>query len=57
MLYFSKMKVYTVPYFFHVECMFYVGMNLRVGLILLNHSNGLHLAENDGLPYDYFFPW
>ena len=37
--------------------MFYVGMNLRVGLILLSHSNSLHLAENDGLPYDYFFPW
>lgn len=35
--------------------MFYVGMNLRVGLILLSHSNSLHLAENDGLPYDYFF--
>lgn len=35
--------------------MFYVGMDLRVGLILLSHSNSLHLAENDGLPYDCFF--
>lgn len=36
--------------------MFYVDMKLRVGLILLSHRNNLYLAENDSLPYDYFFP-
>lgn len=35
--------------------MFYIVMKWRVGLILLSHSNNLYLAENDSLPYDYFF--
>lgn len=36
--------------------MFYVDRKLRVGLILLSHSNNLYLAKTESLPYDYFFP-
>lgn len=35
--------------------MFYVEIKLRMGLILLSHSNNLYLAKNGSLPYDYFF--
>lgn len=37
------------------ECMFYVDRKLRVGLVLLSHSNNLYVTENDSLTYDYFF--